>query len=194
MVSKALRSLDMETMIKTGFFIRNLHRQIEQLHKEQTRVHSESFIVYRGQGLTQKDFQRLLDIKGGLLSFNNFLSTTPQKDAAMLFAESFACGNEDIVGVIFSIIIDQSVNLASTTPFAFISDYSCFQEDEEILFSMNTVFRVGDIKLIPNNTSIWEVQLTATCDTDPQLSRSHQSHEGRNQRRSAVPDIFCKTL
>ncbi|CAF3093808.1 unnamed protein product, partial [Rotaria sp. Silwood2] len=65
----------MEAMTKMGFFIRNLHRQLEELHKKQLDNYMTKFIVYRGQGLTVQDFQHLFDAKGGLLSFNNFLST-----------------------------------------------------------------------------------------------------------------------
>ncbi|CAF3330848.1 unnamed protein product [Rotaria socialis] len=76
MLNRGLRSLDMEAMSKLGFFIRKLHLELEQLHKEQSGSFKESFTVYRGQGLSQQDFQNLMDSKGGLLSFNNFLSTT----------------------------------------------------------------------------------------------------------------------
>ncbi|CAF4388010.1 unnamed protein product [Rotaria magnacalcarata] len=76
MLNRALRSLDMEAMIKLGFFIRHLHIQLEELHQEQSANFQKAFIVYRGQGLSQQDFQNLSDSKGGLLSFNNFLSTS----------------------------------------------------------------------------------------------------------------------
>ncbi|CAF4421690.1 unnamed protein product, partial [Rotaria magnacalcarata] len=49
MLNKALRSLDMEVMVKMGFFIRNLHRQLEQLHQEQLSKYEQKFVVYRGQ-------------------------------------------------------------------------------------------------------------------------------------------------
>ncbi|CAF1038566.1 unnamed protein product [Rotaria magnacalcarata] len=45
-LNKALRLLDKETMIKMGFFIRNLHRQLQRLHKEQSRTLAENFSVY----------------------------------------------------------------------------------------------------------------------------------------------------
>ncbi|CAM4847415.1 unnamed protein product, partial [Rotaria magnacalcarata] len=48
MLNKALGSLDMEAMVKMGFFIRNLHRQLEQLHREQSSVYGKKFVVYRG--------------------------------------------------------------------------------------------------------------------------------------------------
>ncbi|CAF4834433.1 unnamed protein product, partial [Rotaria magnacalcarata] len=157
-------------------------------------MYNESFIVYCGQGLTQKDFQRLLGTKGGLLSFNNFLSTHKARDVAMLFVQSLRYENEEIVGVLFSIIIDQRVNLASTSPFAFIADYSCFQDEEEILFSMHTVFRVVDIKLITNNTSLYEVQLIATSDTDPQLSAltNHMREEISGEGRYRMGELVLK--
>ncbi|CAF2269038.1 unnamed protein product [Rotaria magnacalcarata] len=75
MLNRGLRSLDMEAMTKLGFFIRHLHIQLEELHQEQSANFQKAFIVYRGQGLTQPDFQNLSDSKGGLLSFNNSLST-----------------------------------------------------------------------------------------------------------------------
>ncbi|CAF4949736.1 unnamed protein product, partial [Rotaria socialis] len=75
-LNRGLRSLDTEAMSKLGFFIRSLHRQLEQLHQEQSENFKKSFTVYRGQGMSKEDFQSLLDSKGGLLSFNNFLSTS----------------------------------------------------------------------------------------------------------------------
>ncbi|CAF5192624.1 unnamed protein product, partial [Rotaria magnacalcarata] len=57
------------------FFIRSLHLQLKQLHQQQSANFRKPFTVYRGQGMTKEDFQNLLDSKGGLLSFNNFLST-----------------------------------------------------------------------------------------------------------------------
>ncbi|CAF4384550.1 unnamed protein product, partial [Rotaria socialis] len=76
MLSWGLRSLDMEAMFKLGFFIRSLHLQLKQLHQKQSAKFKKSFAVYRGQGMNEEDFQNLLDSKGGLLSFNNFLSTS----------------------------------------------------------------------------------------------------------------------
>ena len=76
MLNRGLRSLDMEAMTKLGFFIRHLHIQLEELHQEQSANFQKAFIVYRGQGLSKDDFQNLMGSKGGLLSFNNFLSTS----------------------------------------------------------------------------------------------------------------------
>ncbi|CAF1413059.1 unnamed protein product, partial [Rotaria sordida] len=44
MLDQALQSLDMETMTKMAFFIRSLHRQLEQLYNEQSSTHMKPFI------------------------------------------------------------------------------------------------------------------------------------------------------
>ncbi|CAF1185217.1 unnamed protein product [Rotaria sp. Silwood1] len=170
MLNCALRSLDTEAMIKMGFFIRNLHRQLQQLQQEQSGANKKQFIVYRGQGFSKQDFEHLLDTKGGLLSFNNFLSTSKDKHVALAFAPSTSHKDKDIVGVLFKMTINPSKISTSSTPFALINDCSNFSEEQEILFSMHTVFRVGEIQQTANNRYLWEVQLTLTDVNDPQLA------------------------
>jgi len=52
MLNQALRTMNVDIIINIGFFLRNLHQNIVQLHKEQYvgQAHSASFTVYRGQG------------------------------------------------------------------------------------------------------------------------------------------------
>jgi len=54
------------------------YSQIEQLHAEQFGEHHNDQVltVYRGQGMSKTDFEQLMKRKGGLIAFNNFLSTT----------------------------------------------------------------------------------------------------------------------
>ncbi len=48
MLNKALRVLDIEVILKMGFFFSSLHRQICQRHK--AAAVTSNFQVYRGQG------------------------------------------------------------------------------------------------------------------------------------------------
>jgi len=61
MVNRALRLMEVDLIIELGFFIRDLHNYIVTLHAEQYggHHHPDSFIVYRGQGLSQTDFDKL---------------------------------------------------------------------------------------------------------------------------------------
>jgi tetratricopeptide (TPR) repeat protein len=166
MLNRALRTLEADIIINMGFFIRDLHQQIGQLHQQQvSNYHGEPFTVYRGQGLLKTDFEKLLKTKGGLMSFNNFLSTSQKQDVSLLFAEG-TLGNTDMVGILFIMSIDPSV---SSSPFAAVKEVSHFQEEEEILFSMHTVFRIDEIKQIDNNSRLYQVHLRLTADDDEQL-------------------------
>lgn len=169
MLNRALRSLDMEVMIKLGFFIRSLHLQLVQLHKEQAADFKEDFVVYRGQGFMQQDFQHLFDIKGGLLSFNNFLSTSKALQVAMTFVKNSMRKNKDVTGVLFVMTIDPKKISTWLTPFALIDQHSAIPSEQEILFPMHTIFRVVDIKRTAENSRLWEVQLTLSDDNDPEI-------------------------
>ena len=167
MLNDALRKLEADTMITMGFFIRDLHHQIEQLYQKQiTSYRGKSFVVYRGQGLSTTDFEKLRKAKGGLMSFNNFLSTSKSQDVSLGYAE-IVLSKVDTVGILFQMSIHPSV---SSAPFAFINEVSYFKtEEEEILFSMHTVFRIGEIKQIDKINPLYQVELTLTSDNDPQL-------------------------
>ncbi|CAF4592362.1 unnamed protein product [Rotaria sp. Silwood2] len=144
-------------MIKTGFFIRSLHKQLQQLHREQASTFEQNFIVYRGQAFTEEEFKHLTEVKGGLLAFNNFLSTSKVKRVAMQFVEDRIGKDKQVIGVLFIMTIDPKKISISDTPFALIAEYSAFPEEQEILFSMHTVFRVGEIQQSKANNRLWKV-------------------------------------
>ncbi|CAF1399380.1 unnamed protein product [Adineta steineri] len=166
MLNYALRTLDADIIITMGFFLRDVHKQIQQLYKQQVSSYDgKSFEVYRGQGLMKSDFEKLQKTKGGLMSFNNFLSTSKDKEVSLGFAEC-ASTIPDTVGVLFIMSIDPSIK---STPFASIKEMSAAEREEEILFSMHTVFRVGVIQQMDNTDQLYQVQLQLTSDDDQQL-------------------------
>ncbi|CAF1402462.1 unnamed protein product [Adineta ricciae] len=166
-LNRALRIMNGEVIVLMGFFITDLHRHIEERHKQQYNSNQsvESFTVYRGQGLLKKDFDELVQSKGGLISFNNFLSTSKDRDVSLLFAPHDA-NNPDLISILFIMKIDPS---KSTTSFTSINDLSNFVEEEEVLFSMHTIFRIDNIKQSDENEQIFEVHLLLTDDTDEEL-------------------------
>jgi len=167
MLNKALRTMEVDLIIQMGFFIRDLHKHIDELHSAQfgKERHSSSFTVFRGQGLSQTDFHQLMKTEHGLISFNNFLSTSYDQTVAFAFAESNQY-NPDLIGVLFVITVNPSI---SVTPFAKVANIGHFQDEEEILFSMHSIFRIGKIKSMNENNRLWQVDLVLTSDNDPQL-------------------------
>ncbi|CAF1685388.1 unnamed protein product, partial [Adineta ricciae] len=132
----------------------------ERLHQEQKVT--ETFTVFRGQGLPEEGFEELKETKGGLMSFNNFLSTSKNRSISLDFAKR-AMKNPDLIGILFVMKIDPG---QSTTAFASVSDISAVSSEDEILFSINSVFRVLDLKPIDKSNTLYEVTLTLTSDSD----------------------------
>ncbi len=174
MLNRALRTMEVDLITTMGFFVRDLHEHITTLHSEQYggQSHSNSFTVYRGQGLSQADFDQLQTTQGGLLAFNNFLSTSQDREVSLRFARR-SINTSDKIGILFVMIIDPSI---SATPFANVKNASYYREEEEILFSMHSVFRIRQVKQIEkNNNRLWQVDLTLTDDHDPQLQELTKS-------------------
>ena len=161
-LNKALRTQDTELIMKMGFYIQDVYREAEQ-RKSQLKVHSK-MIVYRGQGLSDQDFEKLQRSKGGLLSFNNFLSTSRNQKISMTFAEDVR-DNTNLVGILFEVEIDP---LVSSSTFLSVEDLSQFPQEQEILFLMHSVFRIVDLAEIGER--LWKVNLTLTDDNDKDLN------------------------
>ncbi|CAF1274515.1 unnamed protein product [Adineta steineri] len=193
MLNRALRTLDADTIINMGFFIHDLHHQINQLHLQQLPTYdSKPFTVYRGQSLLKSDFDKLNKTKGGLMSFNNFLSTTNDQNVSFMYAES-ASENLAMVGILFIMTINPRV---ASTPFASIKEVSYFNTEGEILFSMHTVFRVGTIKKVDNNDQLYEVELQLTADDDEQLrqlTKCISEESGGNTGWKRLSNLLIKT-
>ncbi|CAF1553179.1 unnamed protein product, partial [Adineta steineri] len=183
-LNQALQTLNAGIIINMGFFLRDVHRQIQQLHEQQVSSYGRNpFFVYRGQGLMKSDFEKLQKAKGGLISFNNFLSTSTDKEVSLGFARD-ASTEPNKVGIFFIMSINPCLRL---TPFAYIKEKSYFKKENEILFSMHTVFRVNAIKQMDNTNQLYQVELQLTSDDDPQLrlltNRIREDAEGTGWKR-----------
>ncbi|CAF1114435.1 unnamed protein product [Adineta ricciae] len=190
MLNLALRLLEADIIVNMGFFIHDLHRQIEQLHQEQIgQYRDQPFIVYRGQGLSTIYFEKLQNTQGGLISFNNFLSTSKERLVSLSFAQG-SSKKTDMVGILFVITVDPTI---SSTPFADIQSASYFQTEAEILFSMHSIFRINQLKRIDESSQLFEVQLTLTADDDEQLRRLTSRFEEETQGITGWRRI-CKLL
>jgi Tfp pilus assembly protein PilF len=85
------------------------------------------------------------------------------------------------MGILFVLTIDPSI---PSTPFANIRNFSTYQKEDEILFSMHSVFRIGHMKQIDGNNRLWQVELFLTSDNDPDLCALTES-----MRKETFPQL-----
>ncbi|CAF1385735.1 unnamed protein product [Adineta steineri] len=191
MLNQALRMLDADVIINMGFFLCDVHQQIQQLYEQQVNSYERKpFLVYRGQSLVKSDFGKLQKTKGGLISFNSFLSTSTDKEVSLGFAQ-IASTEPNKIGILFIMSINPCIK---STLFASIKELSHYKDENEVLFSMHTVFRVGEIKQIDSNDQLYEVELQLTSDEDQQLriltDRIREDTSGTGWQR--LGDLLCK--
>ncbi|CAF4441201.1 unnamed protein product [Rotaria sp. Silwood2] len=174
MLNCGLRQMDVDIIMKMGFFIRHLHNHITELHRQQQGNVPTNFQVFRGQGLSMKDFEKMKKTKGGLMSFNNFLSTSRNREISLdNFARS-ATENPNSVGILFVMSIDTAICTKSSTPFAEVSQVSFYKDrEEEILFSTHTIFRIDQIERIEDENSdrLWQVNLIIVGNQDDDFNK-----------------------
>ncbi|CAF3860132.1 unnamed protein product [Rotaria sp. Silwood2] len=185
-LNKALWTPEPAILYKFRYFIRNLHQQILVTADTQSKS-GKTFKVFRGQGMMTSEFNKLRNGIGGLLSFNNFLSTSLDRSVALGFAEPSKYLLDE-TSILFSMNI---VSGNRKCPFIVVGNLGFYQNlEQEVLFSMGTVFRIDAAEKMENNQ--WEVQLTLTEDTDDNLA--HYTIKLRKITRSSHPLISLVKL
>ncbi|CAF2845282.1 unnamed protein product [Rotaria sp. Silwood2] len=117
----------------------DLYVQLKQLHQEQFDWTQERVLVYRGRRMLPAEFEKLKASIGGLVVTKSFLSTTTERDVAVVYSGKDT-SDPNIVPAIIHMRIDKQKN--ETKPFAFIRYHSKVREDDEVLISIGTIFRI----------------------------------------------------
>ncbi|CAF3828778.1 unnamed protein product, partial [Rotaria sp. Silwood1] len=201
MLNRGLRQMDVDIILKMGFFMRQLHNHISELHCEQQDSVPEKFQVFRGQGLSMEDFENIKKNETGLMSFNNFLSTSRNHKTSLENFARPATKNLNSVGILFIMNIDTNICAKSSTSFAEVSQVGYHQkQEEEILFTTHTIFRIDHIERLEdeNTDRLWQVNLTIVGDDNHELNtltaHIHEEFNSKASRRgwSQVAFIFRK--
>ncbi|CAF3199297.1 unnamed protein product, partial [Rotaria socialis] len=150
LLNRALRTENIDIIYKFRFFITDLHFQLRPLHRQCSNQPTK---VYRSQQMSINEIKILEENQNGLISINNFFSTSKNYVTAEGFADS---GTYDYPKVVFTINIDNSIG--NDQVFATIEDVSNFSQEEEILFTIGTVFRVDSVEQVTD--TYWSVELS----------------------------------
>ena len=166
MVNAAFHSEDIERIFRYRLFITDLHKQLTQRANERQEM-DENIVIYRGKRLLNTILQKLKDSIQKLISFNGFLSTTKNENAAKAFS-----GDEETHDNHSSVIFELHIpNLSSYKgkPFVDIStdiENDNMDAEQEVLFSVGTVWRIVGVE---RKDHLWHIKLTSYADFDKDL-------------------------
>jgi hypothetical protein len=169
-LNRVQRTREIDLIYKLGFFMKHLNIQLNHLHEENKLLMETISTVYRGKTMSCNEFDTFVkNNSDGLLSFNNFLISTTNKQVAVDFVCRRLLTHPDMTGVVFEIHIDHTI-FNERSPFALLKDTDMVNDD--ICFYMDTVFRIESVEqIIIDAVVIWLVKLIPINDDDQQLNR-----------------------
>ncbi|CAF4773338.1 unnamed protein product [Rotaria socialis] len=170
-INQALRSSNVESMFKLRYILTDLYAHLQESY-DQKHLSFQMLtpeIFYRGQMMSREEFNTFKTLQGNIIAINTFLSTTASMQIALMYAGQY-CENPDLVSVVFHIETNMG---ALVRPYANISHYSLFRDEQETLFAMGSVFRIGNIRQLPNADYVWTIHLKTIDQTDSQFSKIH---------------------
>lgn len=163
-IHRILRLADVHQMFQVGQFLIDLYSHLEQSYKQSHNEYfypvSETF--YRGQLMPKKEFHSLKENQGNIISIKTFLSATTSMQVALIYAGQYF-DDPNLISVVF--IIERN-SVRQTRPYANISSYSLFPDEEEVLFAMGSFFAIGNIRQMVDNNNIYTVSLKMTDQSD----------------------------
>ncbi|CAF3125202.1 unnamed protein product [Rotaria sp. Silwood2] len=171
LLNKALRLKNVDLITAFSWFIADIYKQLLK------------------ENISQK-FERLQNSTNEFLSTNSFLSTSVDRKVALGFA---GISSDDLIATLFEVTVDK--NAKNLKPYADISKFSVFKDENETLFMLGSVFRI--IKVEFNVTEkIWIISLN-TCTENDQDYRQLYEHEekeivGENPTYYNLAELFYR--
>ncbi|UJR12347.1 hypothetical protein I4U23_016524 [Adineta vaga] len=165
-INQAFQLHQINVLIEMKFFIQDLCQEIQK----KSKLISETMTLYRGQRLSNEDFQYFYTIQGGLCSFNSFLVATIYEETAI----SYARKDPNLIGIVFQI----NIYLSKGNSIEIVS----LENDDlqgEFLFMINTMFRIGQMKQIDDQ--LWQIQLELINNDDEDFKQINKFIEKQTQ-------------
>jgi hypothetical protein len=197
LLNKALRTRDIKTLVLFRFFITDLYKQLKQLKSAQ-RQSDMSIVVYRGQLISQDEINifkwyNTQNEKKHYFSFNSFLSTTLDREVAMMFSSTSP--DSELHPVLFEIHVHATTKYVQ--PYANVTDLSQFDIEQEVLFMLGSIFQFKSFSTDDeNNGGIPTIKLQLASESDSKLKKlSRFMKQNLRKKRSdliLLADILLK--
>lgn len=153
LVNSALKQEDYLVLHRFRAFIKRLINAIKDESQTTKEFWQETCPLYSGRSLTDEDISVLKSQKDEVIAINGFLSTSFSAKAARAYHNN----------TYFRIATPVDLQ---TIYFASIRHHSDIKDDDEVLFSLSSTFRVGETTYgrLDEDVEGWIVDLTPTDD------------------------------
>ncbi|CAF3857538.1 unnamed protein product [Rotaria sp. Silwood1] len=145
LINKALRIEDIDLLYAFRFFIVDLSENLRREHEKILLSEEKNLLnVYRGVKIDHEEFDKRKENQGKLISLNGYVSTSREKLLALHFATK-STKRMDVIPVLFHIQCDIK-QIDKNIIFADIVQFSDHPKEQEVLFDLNTCFKIESIE------------------------------------------------
>jgi tetratricopeptide (TPR) repeat protein len=132
--------------------------------------------------LTPTALQQLIDKQNCLITMNGFLSTTTDPNVALMFAGDDQAGKDR-----HSVLFEFHVNTTMREPFARVSRANGNLDEEERLFSVNTIWRIDSAE--PEKER-WRIILSSCNELNFKLDELQKQYTDHGSTLLSLGDIL----
>lgn len=159
LLNKSSNTMNIDILYLLQFFIHDLLRQLKQNQSTTTKR------VYRSYLISHDEFQLFEESVGKYLSINRFFSTFTNREYALNYFHDYEHDEKSFKKILFK--IDADPRLLKIKPFANITVHSQILDEDEILFSLGSIFLLDSIQRSKND--IYTIRLILSSDDNSQL-------------------------
>ena len=165
-LNEALRTVDLDRVLSYRVFIKDIHKQLENLYTASKEQIGPSVIkVYRGHTMPLEQIKQLESVQrqsGALIHFKSFTSTSKSYEMARFYREAkYDPDNPDQPLVLFEFTLDQQLG---TRPFADIRKHSAHEDEDEVLIDIGAVFRVDKVEKEEGTLLVYSARIFSLVD------------------------------
>ncbi|CAF0791846.1 unnamed protein product [Rotaria sp. Silwood1] len=140
LLNKAFRIQNIDLLLIFQFFMHDIQRLIQE------NKYTKSVYVYRSYIISNDELQLLKNSIGEFILINEFFLTNLHRQQALSYLNNN--NNNDITNdyekVLFEIYIDAYID--SNKPYCNITSFNHFSNEEKVLFTLGSIFRVINIQ------------------------------------------------
>ena len=159
LLTKSLNTINIDLLYLLQFFIQDLIHELSQYQSSKTER------VYRSYMISNEEFQFMEQSIGKYLSINRFCTTFVNREHALDYFNDYEQDNNNMKKILLR--IDANARLNKSKPFANITVQSQISDENKVLFSLGSIFRLENIHR--NKNDIYIVQLSFVPDDHSHL-------------------------
>ncbi|CAF1416142.1 unnamed protein product [Didymodactylos carnosus] len=142
------------------FCYRLTNKALYILYKQNHKDALTPIVLYRGKILSSITLQNLKDNIGGLVSMNGFISTTSVEQVADIYCSRDQQNSSNYEQTFFRL----NIGINSQVPYASIQEQSQIPDEDEVLFSVGTVWRIKSVDR--DEDKVWNIVLDLVAEYD----------------------------